>query len=148
MPASLADLAHAAEELRHDPVANLIEAARIGDQLETLLWNPAELVAVSTAIAEQAEHLGCQHLVGASELGNRLAAAAVAVSNNGLSGPPEALNGTSVCVIDGIVSTGWNVRRTRAELISKGAASVLVIGVVRGVLPETDDLDAVFLFDS
>ncbi len=146
MSPSLADLAHAAEDLRHEEAADLLQAASLGDQLESLLWNPTELVAVSTAIAERAEQLGCKHVVGASDMGGRLAAAAVAVSNNGLTGPPDDFEGKRVCVVDGIVSTGWNIRRARAELIAKGASAVVAVGVVRGILSEADDLDAVFLF--
>lgn len=142
----MADLANAAEDLRHQPAADLVQAARLGDQLEALLWNPAELVAVSTAIAERAEQFGCKHVIGASDLGARLAAAAVAVSNNGLTGPPEDPEGTRVCLVDGIISTGWNIRRTRAELLSRGVEAVAAVGVVRGILSEVDDLGAVFLF--
>jgi hypothetical protein len=146
MPLSLAEIAEAVDELRQeDPDDWGLKSAELGDELDSLMWHPTELVEIATAIAARAEQLGCTRLIGASPLGNRLATAAVAIANNGLVGAEGSPAGDRVCVVDGLVATGWNIRHTVAAVQAQGAASVVAVGVVRGLRTEIEGLEAVFL---
>ena len=146
MPLSLAEIVEAVDELRHEGTDDWgLKAAELGEELDSLLWHPADLVEIATAIASRARELGCTRLIGASPIGNRLATAAVAVANNGLVGSDGLAAGERVCIVDGLVATGWNIRNTVAAVEAQGAASVVALGVVRGLRPDVEGVEAVYL---
>ena len=104
-------------------------AASIGEALERELSDPANLVKVGEEVVRVAHDRGYTALAGASTLGERLVAAAVALSNNGLRLRQPA-DGDPVMIVDGILVTGAQIfdaaRRLRADGASKACAVVVV----------------------
>ena len=148
MSLSLAEITEAAEVLRSDSSDDrLLKAAELADQLDSALWDPTNLIEVSTAVAARAAELGCTIIAGASPVGDRIAAAAVALADTGVSGLTEEAVGQRICVVDGFVSTGWNIRNAVAEIEMQGSKSVVAVALLRGSGLGLEGVDAHFLLE-
>ena len=76
------------------------------------------------AFIDIATELGCHQVLGASPLGNRLAAGVVALAGNGLRvfHPAERID--NVLVVDGLMITGVQVAQASQRAIAAGASRV------------------------
>jgi hypothetical protein len=102
----------------------LFMAAAAGESLERLLADPVELTKTSLRFAEVAHELGCSRVYGASDLGQRLAGAAIALSGNGLKDHTAGMDGQAVLIVDGLLVTGTQVASAARRARRDGAASV------------------------
>ena len=138
--ATLAQLEDRLREIEDSDAIDLpFSLAEIGEQLERELADPTLLRAVADEISVAADELGCSRLVGASNVGERLAGAAVAVDKNGLRvlGPDE--HAEDVLVIDGMVLTGTRLERTFAELRVRGITPRGVAALLASTLTARDE---------
>lgn len=108
-------------------------AAELGEELERELCDPTSLLSVARQIAEIAAGDDCDAVVGASEVGDRLAGAVVAVANNGLRICAPGDSGRRVLVLDGLLASGVRLARAATEIRAAGndvprAAVILVAG--------------------
>ncbi len=124
----LEELVTEAARLAHaDTGDRLLGAAALGDELEHRLTNSEALLEISRRVVSIAERLECESLYGASLVGERLSAAAVADRSNGLhlysrSGP--RLDAQRVLIVDGIVATGASISQSVREIESRGSNPV------------------------
>jgi len=107
----------------------LIAATTVGELLEEGLSAPGALREASTQVAETAQRYGYRALLGASPVGDRLAAAAVALAADGLflyRGPDDG----PVLIVDGVLVTGVQLaaaaRRVREDGVSRAGGAVLL----------------------
>jgi hypothetical protein len=123
------------------PDQRLFVAAQIGERLEEALADPAVLIQVSQEFIRIAETLRCDRIMGASQVGERLAGAVVAVANNGLRMYQPRQPAEHVLVIDGVAATGAQLAAACHQAATQGvprvsAAAVLVLGTSRRYLAE------------
>src|SRR5262245_38751446 len=110
----------------------------LGESLERALASPDDLRDVAKQVLAVAENLDCDAVIGASPVGDRLAAAAVAVGGNGLrsftaSGEiPEHL-----LLVDGLLATGAQIERAAKRAHDYGVARSSC-AVVLSLLTEDD----------
>jgi hypothetical protein len=102
----------------------LFLAAEAGESLERVLADPVELTRTSLRFVEVAHELGCNRVYGASDLGQRLAGAAIALSGNGLKDHTAGVEGQAVLIVDGLLVTGTQVASAARMARRGGAASV------------------------
>ncbi len=138
MEAALAEVRAAAQSDADDQP---FQAAAAGEALERALADPETLIAESRRLIEVAARLGCERLMGASPLGERLAGAMVALSANGLKDVSAGIEGLSVLVVDGILVTGVQLASASHRARSAGARSVAG-AVVAAAHPSPDQLNA------
>ena len=104
--------------------------AVVGEHLELALADPGTLATVAQNVADVARKLSCQALAGASPLGERLAAAAVVTSDNGLRLYAGDDVPQRVLIVDGLLATGtrlaWTAQALKAAGVEKTPAAVLV----------------------
>jgi orotate phosphoribosyltransferase-like protein len=93
--------------------------------LEGLCSHEDVLISAAQAVAALAAQEGCHDLLGASPLGERLAAAAVAVAGNGLRVWGSDVDSQNVLVIDGLMVSGSQIAEASARAIQAGAAKVV-----------------------
>ena len=118
---TLQDVEQAAEAVKRAPLSDrALAAASLGEALECELSAPEALRSVSRRIAELADELGCDSLMGASAVGERLAAAAVALSSNGLR-LQYGGSGQKVLIVDGLLVTGAQLSEAARSVRKAGA---------------------------
>jgi predicted amidophosphoribosyltransferase len=107
----------------------------VGEALEIELADPQTLVNTSTRLADIARKSGCLALTGASSVGNRLAAATVALAQDGLHlwRPGET---EPVLVIDGLLATGANLSSVAWHLRREGVERTVAAAVIKAGDPE------------
>lgn len=105
-----------------------IKAAAIAEQLDTALGDPLLLQELADRVRVVAEDTGCRTLLGASDVGSRLAAAATARGTD-LSLFTEATPGAPVLVVESLLISGYQVDVTVASAIAAGASKVVVCAV-------------------
>jgi hypothetical protein len=116
-----------------------MQAMAVGEHLEAALASADALRDVSLRLVRLAEESRCDVVAGASDVGHRIAAAAVALADNGLklfspSGPAER-----VMLIDGALATGAQLIHAVRRLRAAGARDVLAT-VVLSVGAEAPEL--------
>lgn len=102
----------------------LMRTATLAEDLESLLADFQWLAEAAHRIAELANRKGCDALVGASELGNRLAGAAIAQAANGLRAHDTKSAPRHVLVLDGMYVTGSQIDRAAKLAADSGAGEV------------------------
>jgi adenine/guanine phosphoribosyltransferase-like PRPP-binding protein len=108
-------LRHTSEEEWPFAVAALARA------LDRELASPDALRAVAEELGEVAHRKGCDAVTGASPMGERLAAAIVATSRNGLRLLAPDQKAACVLLVDGVMATGTQLARTSRAIRSMGA---------------------------
>jgi hypothetical protein len=139
--ATLAQLVDRLREIEGSDAIDLpFSLAEIAEELERELADPVVLRAVADEIGVAAQELGCSRLVGASDVGERLAGAAVAVGKNGLRplGPDEHAN--DVLVVDAVVLTGARLERAFAKLKARGITPRGVAALLASTPAAPDEL--------
>ncbi len=132
-PGILRSLANQAREVRDSTADDkLFLAAELGELLEESLFDPEFLAEVVDRIAAAAGTLGCEFITGASDLGDRLATAAVARAQNGIRVASAPQPDTRIGVVDGMLSTGWSISHKAAELRAQGVHEIVAITVLAG----------------
>src|SRR5438128_2225397 len=81
---SLAAVADELRSLDRSSDEEPLQAVAAGENLELALADPVALTGVCQRFIDIATELGCHQVLGASPLGNRLAAGVVALAGNGL----------------------------------------------------------------
>jgi orotate phosphoribosyltransferase-like protein len=104
-------------------------AASLGESVETLTSRAEVLTEWAKQIADLADELNCQAVVGASAVGDRLAAAAVATAGNGLA-LYSAGSANRVLVVDSVLATGAQVVRSIRTLQEQGATYTPAVVVI------------------
>lgn len=120
-------LAAVAEELRSlDRFSDdePLRAVAAGEDLELALADPGALRNVCEGFISIANQFGCHQVLGASPLGNRLAAGVVALGGNELRLFHQAESASSVLVIDGLLVTGVQIAQAGQMAIRAGASRV------------------------
>ena len=134
----LADVIREAETLGDAaPEETLFRAAEIGERLEMALADPEALTGVARRIVALARELGCDHLLGASRLGERLASAAVVTAGNDLRLFDVGRPARHVLVVDGFAATGAQITAACRRAESRGATHVSAAAVL--ILPRGKD---------
>jgi len=131
-------------QLAHAPSAEwALVAAKVGEDLENELADPRTLANTSRRIAEVAHKFGCLTLVGASDVGDRLAAATVALAQDGLHlrRPGET---DPALIVDGLLASGasltvaaWHLKR---EGVGRAIGAVVIKSSDAEVGPEVDEV--------
>lgn len=150
MSPTMRDAAASADLLRNSSADDWgLDAAQLGVDLEHVLWEPHELVRISRLIASEATRQGCTHIVGASPLGDRLAAAMLALSEDTFRGTADFGSGSRVGIVEGLVSTGWTLRQTAERILDSGVDSVIAIAVLSAIDSESlsDSIGPVITID-
>jgi len=105
------------------------QAAAAGEALDEVLADPANLVRTSRQVVKIAHELGCDRVMGASPLGQRLAGAAVALGRNGLKDQSAGVRGKSVLVVDGILVSGVSIASASRRALEAGARRISALVV-------------------
>jgi hypothetical protein len=146
---ALDDVVQAAHSVMDGPTEEWgFRAMAVGERLEAELTQPDGLTEVSRSLIAIAEERGCTQILGASAVGERLAAAAVAIAHNGLSLFARGDPAESVLVVDGSLATGTQIARAARQAKQAGAhftpaAVVISLGPTPSI-PDTDELLVVY----
>jgi hypothetical protein len=107
-----------------------LASAAIAEKLEVALAEPSGMTQVCAHVIELAAARGCTRLLGASSVGDRLAAVASTLASNGIrAGSPEV--GDRVMILDGCLATGWQVREAATRVCDSDATPVVAAVVIR-----------------
>lgn len=115
-----------------------IRAMAVGEHLEAALASADALRDISLRLVRLAEESQCDVVAGASEVGHRLAAAAVALADNGLKLFSSSAPSERVMLIDGTLATGAQLIHAVRRLRAAGARDVFatVVLTVGAEIPE------------
>ena len=100
-----------------------LRAAAASEELEIVLTDPAALQLAADHVREAAEKVHADSVLGASQVGNRLAAAAVARGGT-LRMFAEATPGGHVLLVDSVLVTGYQLRLAEKLVRRYGATAV------------------------
>lgn len=124
-------------------------AMDFGERLESELAHPDRLTEVSRQLVDIAARSNCEQVLGASAVGERLAAAAVALAGNGLRLFANGTPGERVLIVDGTLATGTQITKAIRQARAAGAqytpaAVVVALAGAERSVDEADDLSVVY----
>jgi hypothetical protein len=97
----------------------------LSESLGAALSDSATLRETSLALDQLAHDFGCDAIVGASPLGDRLAGAVVASGRNGLALYSRDRAARVVLVVDGLLATGVQIANKSRAILEAGASRVV-----------------------
>lgn len=112
-------------------------ALEIGEAIERAMESSDTLIALARGFADVAGEAGCEAVVGASAIGDRLAAATVAVAANGLRLYGPDTEAGSLLVVDGVLVTGIQISKAIYAARQRGVVEICsaVVREVPGARP-------------
>lgn len=109
-------------------------AAKLAEALEAELSNPTTLMTVAGRLCHLAQDLDVDTVVGASDVGERLAGAVAASANGRLQLWSESANRAHtprrLMVVAGVINTGTELARKLGEVRSAGVADAVGAAVI------------------
>ena len=113
--------------------------AQIGEKLRAAISDPAVFRSLSERVVVSAQHFACDAVLGASRLGDQLAAGAVALANNGLHMLADGERPKRVLIVDGLLASGMQLSRATRQVRSQGASpyAAVVIALAEAPLPDS-----------
>lgn len=116
-----------------EPRERMLRTADLAERLQDALADGQTLATVARRVARFASDHGCDVIMGASPIGERVAGAAVAVSGNGVRGSSRADSGAQVLVVDGLYVTGSQIERTIENVMAHRPVSVSAAALLSAV---------------